>query len=97
MNGKNNWLSCRTAFWALVLGALPAVVGCQSTQTTAHHPATQRAKLLVQLPNFCPTPDGMAIAPDGALVVACPNYADQSRKDCLIKIGRRDNKVRKWV
>ena len=36
-------------------------------------------KLLATLPDFCPTPDGMAVAPDGQLVVACPNFGDQSK------------------
>ena len=54
------------------------------------------SKLFAQLPDYCPTPDGMAIAPDGDLVVACPNYADQAKKACLIKISK-DRKIRKWV
>ena len=86
----------RIVLLALALGALPALVGCQSPNSTAQPPATQIARLLVQLPDFCPTPDGLAIAPDGDLVVACPNYAGQFQKACLIKIGQ-ENKVRKWV
>jgi len=35
----------------------------------------QKAQLLVQLPDTAVTPDGMAVAPDGSLVVACPNFA----------------------
>ena len=93
---KTKRLSCQTALFALGLSALPLLVGCQSAKSTAQAPALQSAKLLVQLPASCPTPDGMAIAPDGDLVVACPNYADQSQKACLIKIGK-DSKVRKWV
>ena len=96
MNKKTKSLSCRTALFALGLGALPLLAGCQSANMAAPRPAMQTAKLLVQLPDFCPTPDGMAIAPDGDLVVACPNYADQSQKACLVKISR-DNQVRKWV
>ncbi len=38
----------------------------------------------------------MAIAPDGELVVACPNYADQTRPACLIKVDRA-GRVRKWI
>ena len=81
---------------AVVLGGLLLLVGCRSNPATACHPGMQTAKLFVQLPSYCPTPDGLAIAPDGDLVVACPNYADQSQKACLIRIGR-DHRVRKWV
>ncbi|GGG54075.1 SMP-30/gluconolactonase/LRE family protein [Paenibacillus radicis (ex Gao et al. 2016)] len=42
------------------------------------------------------TPDGMAIAADGDLVLSCPNFADHSRPACLVKINA-DRQVRKWV
>jgi sugar lactone lactonase YvrE len=51
-------------------------------------PPVTRSKLLVELPEICPTPDGMAVAPDGALIVACPNYGDQSHPAVLMRIGR---------
>ena len=88
--------NCRTAFFALALGVVPALAVGQNTNATAQTPARQTAKLLVRLPDFCVTPDGMEIAPDGDLVVACPNFADPSQKACLIKVGK-DLKVRKWV
>ncbi len=43
----------------------------------------------VILPSLCATPDGMAIAPDGSLLVACPNYGDQSKKACILKIDKK--------
>lgn len=46
----------------------------------------QKTQLLAELPECCPTPDGMAIDADGNLVVACPNYGDASQPACLIKI-----------
>ena len=52
--------------------------------------------LFAELPDSCPTPDGMAIAPDGSLVVACPNFADQTKPACLIKVDRR-GRVKKWI
>ncbi|MCX6925158.1 MAG: phage head-tail adapter protein, partial [Verrucomicrobia bacterium] len=70
MNKKVNYRS----LWLVgALAVIPALVGCQSARTTAQRPPMQTSKLFVQLPDFCPTPDGMAIAPDGDLVVACPN------------------------
>ena len=56
----------------------------------------QTAALLVTLPDFVTTPDGMAIDPDGNLIVACPNYVDQTKPACLIKITK-DKNVTKWV
>ena len=61
-----------------------------------------KPQLLVELPAYAVTPDGMAIAPDGDLVVACPNFASYPKgaakpsvPGCFIKIGK-DRKVRKW-
>jgi sugar lactone lactonase YvrE len=92
----NKYIISKSLLLAAGLAAIPALVGCQSPRTTAQRPPMQTSKLFIQLPDFCPTPDGMAIAPDGDLVVACPNYAVQSKQACLIKIGK-DRKVRKWI
>ncbi len=60
-----------------------------------------KAKLLVTLPDYCPTPDGMAMDAEGNIVVACPNYADKDkpvaerRPAVFIKIDKQ-NKVTKW-
>jgi len=53
-------------------------------------------QLLVNLPDDCPTPDGMAIDPEGNLVVACPNFADAKKPGCLIRIDR-NRQVTRWV
>ena len=50
-----------------------------------------KTHLFVQLPAYCPTPDGMAIDSNGSLVVACPNYGDPSQPACLIKIDDQGN------
>ena len=55
-----------------------------------------KSELFVTLPEYCPTPDGLAIAPNGDLVVACPNYADQQQPACLIRIDKAGN-IRKWM
>lgn len=88
--------SRRTAVTILAVTTLTAMVGCQSAKPPSPSPAMQTPRLFAVLPDYCPTPDGMAIAPDGDLVVACPNYGDQSKPACLIKIGK-DRQVRKWV
>jgi len=50
-------------------------------------------ELLVKLPEICPTPDGMALDSAGNIVLACPNYADQTHPAVLMKIDPR-NRVR---
>lgn len=55
--------------------------------------ALTHSKLLVELPDICPTPDGMAIDSAGDIIVACPNYADQSQPAVLMKIDK-DNQAR---
>ncbi len=72
------------------LAAAVALLGCAGAA------GLREPRLFVVLPDFCPTPDGMDVHPQGDLVVACPNYADQSKPACLIRIDR-DRKVSKWV
>jgi sugar lactone lactonase YvrE len=64
--------------------------------------SVQKSQIFATLPDYAVTPDGMAIAPDGELVVACPNYASYpagsfkpSVPACLIKIDK-NGRVRKW-
>ncbi|MCY3020305.1 MAG: phage head-tail adapter protein [Planctomycetota bacterium] len=101
MNGHRNvrlGLAASTLCVALVLG----MSGCEATRDAAEGGAAPRVRtrqtptLLAVLPECVTTPDGMAIDAEGNLIVACPNYADQSKPACLIKIAR-DTKVTKWV
>lgn len=52
--------------------------------------------LFTMLPDYIATPDGMAIADNGDLVLACPNYADQSLPGCIVRFDK-DKNIRKWV
>ena len=54
------------------------------------------SQLFAKLPEYVSTPDGMAIDSEGNLILACPNYADQSLPGCLVKIDCNRN-IRKWV
>ena len=55
----------------------------------------QTPKLFTILPDYVATPDGMAITDDGDLVLACPNYADQSLPGCILRFDK-DKNIRKW-
>jgi sugar lactone lactonase YvrE len=63
------------------------ISGCCFSTTYAQ----QASQLLVALPDYCPTPDGMAVDAAGNLVVACPNFADTEQPGCLIKIDTELN------
>lgn len=52
--------------------------------------------MFATLPDCCPTPDGMAIAPNGDLILACPNFADITQPACLMRITK-DGKITKWL
>ena len=55
----------------------------------------QQPELFLVLPDYCPTPDGMAVAPNGDLILACPNFADQSFPGCVMRITK-EGKISKW-
>jgi sugar lactone lactonase YvrE len=88
----------------LFLSAALAFTGCASHPGRSNNAGPmmgspsplQTPALFAALPEAVATSDGMAIAPDGDLVVACPNFADQTKPACLLKIGQ-DLKPRVWV
>jgi sugar lactone lactonase YvrE len=86
------------------LGLSVAAAGFQTLQTGCFSgidkergTALRQPKILATLPPGCPTPDGMAVDADGNLVVACPNFADQSQPACLVKVDRRSREAVPWV
>ena len=80
---------------ALMIVALCLAANTATSATADDVPGMQMPKLFVSLPDYCPTPDGMAIDSEGNLVVACPNYADKTKPACIIKIDVQGN-VKKW-
>lgn len=70
------------------------LTGCNSADRT--NKKLQASTLFIELPEYCPTPDGMAIAPDGDLILACPNFADQTMPACLMRITP-DKRISKWI
>ena len=55
----------------------------------------KKSKLFAILPDYVATPDGMTIDHEGNLILACPNYADQSLPGCILKIDQNRN-ITKW-
>ncbi len=86
----------RQSVLVIMAALLAALCGCGRSSNAG----LQKAQLLVDLPDFAVTPDGMAVAPDGDLLLACPNfasYAPGAAKPVVpgrfVKIGK-DRKVR---
>ena len=75
----------------LMLILLPLAVAAQDECPPSHESA-----LLLELPEICPTPDGMALDSEGNLIVACPNYADQTHPAVLMKIDA-ENRARLFL
>lgn len=57
--------------------------------------AQKQAELLVELPDYCNTPDGMALLPDNSLILSVPNFNDEQQPSLLMKITA-DNQVEKF-
>ncbi len=70
-----------TAFLAgLLIAAL--VAGCAPSTNTA----PPQAELLVALPDYCNTPDGMALLKDNSVIVSVPNFNDETKPPLLMRI-----------
>ena len=56
----------------------------------------QKSRLFVVFdPKLVATPDGMAVAPDGDLAVACPNFGNQALPGVIVRIDKH-GKASKW-
>jgi len=79
----------------LALGVLLAGCGEGPAPEPAEGPEVPTADLLtptiaVQLPETYNTPDGMALAPDGSIVLSCPNFNDPSHPAVMLRIDKDD-------
>ena len=45
-------------------------------------------QLLLELPKYCNTPDGMTLLPDGNIILSVPNFHDKSAPPVLMKITK---------
>lgn len=80
---KKNYVS-------LLAGSLATVLllsGCGKAPV-AYEVTGNPSQLLVTFDSTVVTPDGMAIDPTGALVVACPNYADPTKPACFMRLEK---------
>lgn len=87
---------------AACVAAMGLAAGCGDGSAGAGGQGLLKPRLLLELPDYCPTPDGMAIDAQGNIVVACPNYGSYaegatvpSRPAVFIKIDKA-NQVHRW-
>ncbi|MCY3020592.1 MAG: SMP-30/gluconolactonase/LRE family protein [Planctomycetota bacterium] len=57
--------------------------------------ALKPARLLVELPDYCNTPDGMCLLPDNSFLVSMPNFNDEKSPPLMMRITP-DNKAEKF-
>ncbi len=84
---KHTGLQCIVWFFAL---GCPVFWG---SVADAAEPPRYAAPIL--LPDSCNTPDGLELLPDGNLLLAVPNFTDQSSPGTIMKIGP-DNRVEEY-
>jgi hypothetical protein len=87
---RNKFMKMRNPLLAGLLLAVLAA-GCSKTQNAA----APQAKLLVALPDYCNTPDGMALLKDNSIIVSAPNFNDETKPPLLIRITP-DNQPEKF-
>ncbi len=58
-------------------------------------PPLKQAELLAELPDWCNTPDGMALLPGGDIILSVPNFNDKKAPPLLMKITR-DNRLEEF-
>lgn len=78
--------------------------GCSDKQDEASAPAPEgsasglkKATLLVELPDYCNTPDGMALLPDGGFVLSVPNYNDPTPGAFIMKVSASNEVTKLFV
>jgi len=79
--------------FVVAIVAVGLVVSCAVCCAEDECKPLSKSELLVKLPEICPTPDGLAMDADGNIILACPNYADQTHPAVLMKIDP-ENRVR---
>ena len=71
----------------VVCGLLPSVGGYAADAGEAR---AQGARRSVVLPDYCNTPDAMAVLADNSLILSAPNFTDPKSPGVLLKIAAND-------
>jgi len=79
----------RASVWSLACLTLVGMAACGGSAFAVD--AKYTPKLFQMLPKFCHLPDGMALDPEGNIILACPNFNDQSWPAVLAKIDKANH------
>ena len=56
------------------------MIGCAPSINSA----PPKAELLVALPDYCKSPDGLALLKDNSVIVSVPNFNDETKPPLLL-------------
>ena len=88
---RRNLYAARWSVVLLVAAAAMVAVGCEAQAQKG----LAKAELLVALPDYCNTPDGMSLQPDGSFILSMPNFNDEKSPPVMMRVTA-DNKAEKW-
>lgn len=72
----------------LAIAVIFLMTGCEPENKISQSIEPQ---LFISLPQTCDTPDGMTMAPDGSILLACPNFNNDKNIGVIMKIGKDNN------
>ena len=72
-----------TAALLFLLGGLPPAYAAQKPVEPL-----KQTRLLQSLPEYCNTPDGMALDPENNIILACPNFNNEAYPGVLMRIDK---------
>lgn len=79
-----------------VLVVAIAINGCAKKEPAGPQAGgLKKPEILVTLPDYCNTPDAMALLPDGSFLLSVPNYNDPTPGAFIMKVSA-DNQVSKF-
>ena len=79
-------MSKKTVPIVLAMAVLVGLAAASPLRAESPCPPKQQSKLLVTMPDYVNTPDGMCLLPDGNIIVSCPNINDQTQPAVLMKV-----------
>jgi len=83
-------------FLAMILLLSLTAAFAPAQRPGARVPEPTDSQLLVRLPDYCNTPDGMALLPNGNMVLSVPNFNDLAAGAYLVQITP-DNEVQRLM
>lgn len=73
-----------------IVAALATVGAGAAEPGDAPRPGPAALPRAIVLPDFCNTPDAMAVLPDGTIILSVPNFTDPTSPGVLMKISPHD-------